>query len=84
MFISVMAFHVAVEGITGDVTPQSVVATIKAMPSKLLPGGGGLHFRCNGSAVAGSPALCVRGGLVTQLDAKGEPTTYKPVGDSPF
>jgi branched-chain amino acid transport system substrate-binding protein len=84
MFISVMGFHVAVEGISGDITPQTVAATIKQMPSKLLPGGGGVHFRCNGQAVAASPALCVRGGLVTQLDDTGQPTTYKPVGDSPY
>ena len=83
MFISVMAFHVAMQGVTGDVTPQTVVTTIKGMPSQLLPGGGGVHFRCNGKAVAAYPALCVRGGLVTQLNDKGQPTTYKPVGDTP-
>ena len=58
MFISIMGFHVALEGITGDITPQNVIATIKKMPTKLLPGGGGLHFRCNGKAVPGYPALC--------------------------
>ncbi len=83
MFISIMGFHVALEGITGDITPQNVIATAKKMPWKLLPGGG-LHFRCNGKAVPDSPALCVRAGLVTQLDAKGEPTVYKPVGDTPI
>ena len=83
MFISIMAFHVALEGITGDITPQTVNATIKKMPWKVLPGGG-LHFRCNGKAVPASPALCVRAGLVTQLDAKGQPTVYKAVGDTPI
>jgi branched-chain amino acid transport system substrate-binding protein len=83
MFISIMGFHVALEGITGDITPQNVIATSKKMPWKLLPGGG-LHFRCNGKAVPASPALCVRAGLVTQLDAKGQPTVYKPVGDTPI
>ncbi|HEX7520438.1 MAG TPA: ABC transporter substrate-binding protein, partial [Acidimicrobiia bacterium] len=78
MFISIMGFHVAVEGITGDITSQNVIATAKKMPWKLLPGGG-VHFRCSGKAVSGSPALCVRAGLVTQLDAKGQPTVYKAV-----
>jgi branched-chain amino acid transport system substrate-binding protein len=84
MFISVMAFHSALEGITGDVTQANVITTFHGMKAKLLPGGGGVHFRCNGKAVAGSPAICVRGGLVTKLDAKGQPTTFKPVGDTPI
>jgi branched-chain amino acid transport system substrate-binding protein len=83
MFISIMAFHVALEGITGDITSQNVIATAKKMPWKVLPGGG-LHFRCNGKAVPASPALCVRAGLVTVLDAKGQPTVYKSVGDTPI
>ncbi len=83
MFISVMGFHVALEGFTGDITSQNVIATAKKMPWKALPGGG-LHFRCNGKAVPGSPALCTRAGLVTVLDAKGQPTVYKSVGDTPI
>ena len=82
MFSSVTAFHVALQGITGDITPENVVATIKKMPWTLLPGGGGTHFRCNGKALAGSPALCIRAGLVTTLDDTGMPTAYKPVGDT--
>jgi branched-chain amino acid transport system substrate-binding protein len=84
MFISVMAFHSAMEDIAGDVTQQSVVEAFHSMKSKVLPGGGGVHFRCNGKAVPDSPAICVRGGLVTKLDAKGQPTSYKPVGDTPI
>jgi branched-chain amino acid transport system substrate-binding protein len=84
MFISVMAFHSALEGITGDVTPENVIKTFHSMKSKLLPGGGGIHFRCNGKAVPESPAICVRGGLVTKLDAEGQPTTFEPVGDTPI
>ncbi len=83
MFISIMGFHVALEGITGDITSQNVIATAKKMPWKVLPGGG-LHFRCNGKALPAYPALCVRAGLVTQLDAKGQPTVYKAVGDTPI
>ena len=68
---------------TGHSHP-AVVAAIKQMPWALLPGAGGTHIRCNGKAVAGSPALCVRAGLVTTLDDKGNPSTYKPVGDAPI
>jgi branched-chain amino acid transport system substrate-binding protein len=27
-----------------------------------------------------TPAVCVKGGLVTDLDSKGEPTTYRALG----
>ncbi|MCU1485572.1 MAG: hypothetical protein JWN67_2318 [Actinomycetia bacterium] len=84
MFISVMAFHSALQGITGDVTQENVIKTFHSMKAKLLPGGGGIHFRCNGKAVPGSPAICVRGGLVTKLDDKGQATTFEPVGDTPI
>jgi branched-chain amino acid transport system substrate-binding protein len=79
-----MAFHAALKDLTGEVTQDSVIKTLHEMKWTLLPGGGGLHFRCNGKAVPGSPAVCVRGGLVTKLDAKGNPTTFKPVGDTPI
>jgi branched-chain amino acid transport system substrate-binding protein len=84
MFISVMAFHSALQGITGDITQENVIKTFHSMKSMLLPGGGGIHFRCNGKAVPESPAICVRGGLVTKLDDKGQPTTFEPVGDTPI
>ncbi|MCK9877104.1 ABC transporter substrate-binding protein [Frankia sp. Ag45/Mut15] len=84
MFITVAALQSATEGLTGDVTPASITAAVKAMPEKDLPGASGLKFRCNGKAVARQPAACVRGTLVTVLDGKGQPTPYKPVGVTPI
>ncbi|WP_307874776.1 ABC transporter substrate-binding protein [Frankia nepalensis] len=84
MFTVVAAFGAAVEGLTGDVTPASIAAAIKAMPEKDLPGAEGLRFRCNGKAVPDQPGVCVRGGLVATLNDKGEPDGFTPVGVSPI
>ncbi|OHV33422.1 branched-chain amino acid ABC transporter substrate-binding protein [Pseudofrankia sp. EUN1h] len=85
MFIALAGFQAATEGISGrDITPEAIVAAIKAMPEKELPGAGGLRFRCNGKASPTAPAICVRGGLITTLNAKGQPTDYKAVGSSPI
>jgi len=74
----------ALEGITGDITPATVIETIKAMPEMELPGSGGLRFRCNGTALEFAPAVCTRGVLYTTLDANGDPTTYEQVGNTPI
>ncbi|MBL7500272.1 ABC transporter substrate-binding protein [Frankia sp. CNm7] len=84
MFISLAGFQTAVEDIQGEITSASIAAAIKAMPEKELPGAGGLEFRCNGKASPTSPAICVRGGLVTTLDAKGQPKEYDVLGSSPI
>ncbi|WP_018635165.1 ABC transporter substrate-binding protein [Parafrankia elaeagni] len=84
MFITFSAFHTALEDLTGEITPATVTAAIKGMPEKDLPGATGLRFRCNGKAYPATPAECSRGGLLTTLDAKGEPTTYEAVGVTPI
>ena len=84
MFTVLAAFQTATGGISGDVTPETVIAAIKAMPETDLPGAGGLRFRCNGKADATMPAVCVRGGLVTTLDSEGQPSEYEAVGVTPI
>jgi branched-chain amino acid transport system substrate-binding protein len=66
----------AVEGIEGEITPESMNAAIKAMPETELPGGGGVTFQCDGSASADQPAVCTNQWLRSELDATGNPTTY--------
>lgn len=72
----------ALDGIEGDITPATVIETIKAMPEQELPGGGGVTFQCGGSATASQPAVCTNQSLRTQLDAEGQPTTYEVVDSS--
>jgi branched-chain amino acid transport system substrate-binding protein len=80
MFITLAGFHASLQDISGDITPETVTAAIKAMPETELPGGGGLTFRCDGEQAPGTPAVCTRGSLVTTLDENGEPATYEVVG----
>lgn len=84
MFTTVSAFQTGTESIVGEVTSESIIAALKAMPELDLPGVEGLRFRCNGNAVPDSPATCVRGGLVTTLDAHGQPAEYEALGVSPI
>jgi branched-chain amino acid transport system substrate-binding protein len=71
------ALATSLEGISGDITPASVIQTIKAMPEKDLPGGGGTTFRCGGSAMASYPAVCTNQWLRATLDAEGQPSAYE-------
>jgi branched-chain amino acid transport system substrate-binding protein len=71
------ALATALEGIAGDITPQTVAQTIKAMPETELPGGGGATFRCGGSALPSLPAVCTNQWLRTTLDADGQPSDYE-------
>lgn len=71
------ALTTALEGISGDITPESVTRTIKDMPAQELPAGGGVTFQCDGSAVASLPAVCTNQWLRTTLDADGRPTGYE-------
>ncbi|WP_241835197.1 ABC transporter substrate-binding protein [Pseudofrankia asymbiotica] len=85
MFTSMAGFREALEGISAnDLTPAGIETAIRKMPEKDLPGAGGVRFRCNGKANPALPAVCVRGGLTTILDEKGQPTSYKPLGQSPI
>ena len=63
-------------------TPASVLSTIKSMPWSVVPGTGGLHFRCNGKADPTQPAVCSNATNAATLDTTGKPATYTPVNDS--
>jgi branched-chain amino acid transport system substrate-binding protein len=71
------ALATSVEGISGDIPPESVTQATKAMPEQELPGGGGVAFRCGGSAVASLPAVCTNQWLRATLDAEGQPASYE-------
>lgn len=73
------ALATSLDGIAGDVTPATVTDAIKAMPEAELPGGGGVTFRCGGSAMATNPALCSNQWLRATLDPDGEPASYDAI-----
>jgi branched-chain amino acid transport system substrate-binding protein len=84
-FITVLAFRRALEKLTGDVTPETILSTIRSMEPTPLPGGGGLNFRCSGKARELLPAVCSSGNLRSQLDDTGETTLpWTLVGNDPI
>ncbi|WP_035928026.1 ABC transporter substrate-binding protein [Pseudofrankia saprophytica] len=84
MFTLLAGLQTATQGITGDITSATITSTIKAMKETELPGAGGLKFRCNGKAIPDQQAVCVRGGLASTLDDKGQPADYKVLGNTPI
>jgi branched-chain amino acid transport system substrate-binding protein len=82
IYTSMAGFAVANKALTGKATPTTLIATTKAMPWSVLPGTGGLHFRCNGKADPSQPATCSNNTLQTTLNAKGKGTIYTPIGDT--
>jgi len=84
MFLIANELEFGVQGISGAISPATITAAMKGMAWKVLPGGGGVHFRCNGKADAANPGVCVSGVLVTSLDATGNPTGFKVAGDDPI
>lgn len=60
----------SLQGITGDVTPETITAALKAMPPTALPLGGGIMVQCN-SPISIVPNICSTQVLVAQLDKAG-------------
>lgn len=79
-YVSMSSFLTALDGLKGEVTPATVISTIKSMDKVLMPGGGGLEYQCGGTAVPATPAVCTSQVLQAQLDAQGQPAKYT-VGD---
>ncbi len=75
-YAAVATLGAALETIEGEVDAETVAATIKAMPETELPAGGGVTFRCGGSAVPDLPAVCTNQWLRGELDASGEVSSY--------
>jgi branched-chain amino acid transport system substrate-binding protein len=78
-YVAMTSLLIALNGISGEITHQTVIDTIKAMPEADLPGGGGMTFQCGGSASAEQPAVCTNQSLRTRLDAEGRPASYEVV-----
>jgi branched-chain amino acid transport system substrate-binding protein len=81
-YVAMAALLTSLGEISGEITPQTVVETIKSMPEAELPGGGGVTYQCGGSADPELPAVCTNESLRTQLDAEGQPTSYDVVDSS--
>lgn len=67
----------ALDGLEGEVTPESVAEAIKTMDEADYPGADGMTFQCGGSAYEPNPAVCTNQSLQATLDANGNPTGYE-------
>jgi branched-chain amino acid transport system substrate-binding protein len=81
-YTTMAALATSLQGIQGDITPETVIAAIKGMQQQELPGAGGVKYQCGGSASAMLPAVCSNEWLQTQLNDKGEPGSYETVDSS--
>jgi branched-chain amino acid transport system substrate-binding protein len=81
-YAAMAALLTSLADISGDITPQTVLETIRAMPEAELPAAGGVTFRCDGTADPALPAVCTNQSLRTQLDAQGQPASYEVVDAS--
>jgi branched-chain amino acid transport system substrate-binding protein len=70
----------ALAGLTGEVTPKTVLAAINSMkPAQLPLAPEGVTFQCGAKAVPIAPAICSKGALVTTLKKDGTGDTYQPI-----
>ena len=81
-YTAVAALAASLGEIDGDITAETANEAIKTMPEQELPGGGGVKFRCGGSALETQPAVCTNQWLRTSLDAEGQPAGYEVVDSS--
>jgi branched-chain amino acid transport system substrate-binding protein len=67
----------ALHGITGPVTPQTVVTRMRAAKNVVLPVADGVTFTCNGTQVPPFPAPCSDTVFITRADAQGNLTVLE-------
>ncbi|MBX6389565.1 MAG: ABC transporter substrate-binding protein [Frankia sp.] len=70
--IALLSFGRALEGLTGEVTPEAVLEAFKSAKDVPLFLGGGITFSCDGSAVAFLPSVCSGDTLIGVLNAEGK------------
>jgi branched-chain amino acid transport system substrate-binding protein len=75
----VLSFARAMTGISGAITPATVLSKAVAMQPAPIPLTKGLTFQCNQKQVSFAPSICSTGYLETTLDISGNPTTYKTI-----
>lgn len=70
----------ALQGMSGEVTPTSVLSTINSMqPAQLPLAPDGVTFQCGQKVVAIAPAICSKGALLTTLKKNGKGTKYQEI-----
>jgi branched-chain amino acid transport system substrate-binding protein len=78
-YAAAASLFTALSGITGDITPDTATKAIKSMSEQDMPGGGGMTFKCGGSASALLPPVCTNQFLKATLGDDGLPSKYDVV-----
>ncbi|WP_426574494.1 ABC transporter substrate-binding protein [Aquihabitans sp. McL0605] len=67
----------SLQGVKGDVTPDTANTAIKTMKLSEYPGAAGLKYQCGAGQSKNYPVtVCTNQTLQAQLDSKGRPTKY--------
>lgn len=74
---AVVGFARAMEGLTGEVTPESIDAAFAAMPPTPMPLADGITYQCNRQQVEVAPNFCSTDVLWTELDAEGNGVDFQ-------
>jgi branched-chain amino acid transport system substrate-binding protein len=70
-FQSFTALRDALEGLEGEVTSETIIQSLRSMPSMDFPMFGKGQFRCNGKAAPLYPAACANVAVLSKLDDTG-------------
>jgi branched-chain amino acid transport system substrate-binding protein len=81
---AVVGFARAMEGLTGDVTPDTIMAQLAAMEPTPMPLIDDVTFQCNGEQIALAPNTCSLDVLLATLDADGNPGEYELIEGAPL
>lgn len=84
VYSAVSGLSLGTQTLEGDVTPESVIAALRAMENEVLPGTGGRYFRCNGKASTNGAATCMTSLLSATLDSDGNAVGYEVLGNTPI
>lgn len=75
-YTTTAALLTSLAGLKGAVDKTTANAAIKAMPESLIPGAGGMKFKCDGTASKQYASVCSSDTLSAVLDSKGNPKSY--------
>jgi hypothetical protein len=70
-FQSFTALRYALEGLEGEVTSETIIQSLRSMPSMDFPMFGKCQFRRNGKAAPLYPAACANVAVLSKLDDTG-------------
>jgi branched-chain amino acid transport system substrate-binding protein len=78
-YTTVLAFHSAIQDLTGNISAARVAAAMHDAKGVPLPMSGGGTFTCDGSAIKVLPSVCSAGVQIAVADANGVPQSPQKI-----